>query len=78
MRALGIARGGAVAVAFVGEEVDERHAVELLHPLEGVHQQSDVVAVERADVADAEVLEDVPGHREVAEDPERLVEAIPN
>ena len=55
---IGVLLGGGVALALLGEDVDDDGAVELGGVAQGLLDALDVVAVEGAGVADAELLEE--------------------
>ena len=62
---LRVCPGRLVALALLGHALDEDGAVVGLGRLEGLDERLDVVAVDRADVADAELLEDEPGEEDL-------------
>ena len=57
--------GRLVAPALLGEDVDEDGLVELGRPAQGVLEQRDVVAVDGADVAHAQGLEEAAGAQDL-------------
>jgi hypothetical protein len=58
---LRVEAGRRIAPAFLGHALDEDGPLKGLGRFEGLDERLDVVAVDRADVADAELLEDEPG-----------------
>ena len=57
--------GGSITAALLGPDVDEHRAVQLEHSPERLEQSVDVVAGDDTDIADPEILEELPGGREV-------------
>ena len=57
MELAGIVEGGLVAAALLGDDVEDDRLVLRLQELEGLDEQRQVVAVDRAVVAEAELLE---------------------
>jgi hypothetical protein len=63
----GVLLGGQVALALAGHHMQELGALELAHVAQGFHQGLDVVAVDGADVVEAELLEQGAGHHHALE-----------
>ena len=53
----GIGFGGRVALALAGDDMQKLRTVELLDVVQRIQQHVEVVAVDRADVIEAELLE---------------------
>jgi hypothetical protein len=53
----GVGLGQLVALALLGDDVQELRTLQLGDVLQGRHQRVEVVAVDRADVVEAELLE---------------------
>src|SRR5882672_967186 len=65
MKLIGLLQGGGVSLALLGQDVEDDGLVLRLESLKGVDERRDVVSIDGAVIAQAEIFKDDTGSEEV-------------